>query len=206
MELKELKTQLQDLVDKGFIRPSVSPWGTPVLFVKKNDGTMRLCIDYRQLNKVTIKNRYPLPRIDDLFDQLQGASVFSKIDLRMGYHQLKIKEIDILNTAFKTCYGYYEFLVMPFGLMNVPAAFMDIMNRVFYPYLDKFFIIFTDDILVYSKSVDEHALHLRIVLQTLRDRQLYAKFSKCEFWFNEVVWDMSYQELVSMWILGKSKL
>ena len=135
-ELKELKVQLQDLVDKGFIRPSVSPWGAPVLFVKKKDGTLRLCIDYRQLNKITIKNKYPLPRIDDLFDQLRGASVFSKIDLRSGYHQLKIKETDVPKSAFRTRYGHYEFLVMPFGLTNAPAAFMDLMNRVFHPYLD----------------------------------------------------------------------
>ena len=130
------------------------------MFVKKKDGTMRLCIDYRQLNKVTIKNRYPLPRIDDLFDQLQGVSVFSKIDLRSGYHQLKIKKMDIPKTAFRTRYGHYEFLVMPFGLTNALAAFMDLMNRVFHPYLDQFVIMFIDDILVYSKNEDEHAMHL----------------------------------------------
>ena len=158
-----------------------------MLFVKKKDGTIRLCIDYRQLNKVTIKIRYPLPRIDDLFDQLQGASVFSKIDLRSGYHQLKIKETDILKMAFRTRYGHYEFLVMPFRLTNAPVAFMDLMNKVFHPYLDQFVIVFIDDILVYSKDVDEHAIHLRIVLQTLRDRGLYVKFSKCEFWLNEIV-------------------
>ncbi|WRX23768.1 Reverse transcriptase domain - like 10 [Theobroma cacao] len=141
-ELKELKVQLQELVDKGFIRPSISPWGAPILFVKKKDGTLRLCIDYRQLNIMTIKNKYPLSRIDDLFDQLQGAIVFSKVDLRSG---------------------------------------------VFHPYLDKFVIVFIDDILVYSRDNDEHAIHLRIVLQTLRERQLYAKFSKCEFWLQEVV-------------------
>ena len=135
-ELKELKVQLQELLDKGFIRPSFSPWGAPVLFVKKKDGTLRLCIDYRELNKVTIKNKYPLPRIDDLFDQLQGASVFSKIDLRSGYHQLKIKAEDIQKTAFRTRYGHYEFLVMPFGLTNALGAFMDLMNRVFKDYLD----------------------------------------------------------------------
>ncbi|EOY00066.1 Retrotransposon protein [Theobroma cacao] len=186
-ELKELKAQLQVLVDKGFIRPSISPWGAPVLFVKKKDGTLRLCIDYRQLNRVTIKNKYPLPRIDDLFDQLRGAMVFSKIDLRSGYYQLRIKEQDVPKTAFRTRYGHYEFLVMPFGLTNAPAVFMDLMNRVFHPYLDKFVIVFIDDILVYSKNDDEHAAHLRIVLQTLRERQLYAKFSKCEFWLKEVV-------------------
>ena len=148
-----------------------------MLFVKKKDGTLRLCVDYRQLNRVTIKNKYPLLRIDDLFDQLQGARVFSKIDLRSGYHQLRIREIDIPKTAFRTRYGHYKFLVMPFGLTNAPAAFMDLMNRVFHPYLDQFVIVFIDDILVYSKSADEHALHLQIILQTLRDRQLYAKFS-----------------------------
>ncbi|KAA3464255.1 DNA/RNA polymerases superfamily protein [Gossypium australe] len=185
-ELVELKAQIQELLDRGFIRPSVSPWGAPVLFVKKKDGTMRMCIDYRQLNKLTIKNRYPLPRIDDLFDQLKGASVFSKIDLRSGYHQLKVKEADIHKTAFRTRYGHYEFLVMPFGLTNAPAAFMDLMNRVFQPYLDRFVVVFIDDILVYSKSEEEHDAHLHVVLQVLREKQLYAKFSKCEFWLKEV--------------------
>ncbi|WRX22621.1 Reverse transcriptase domain - like 10 [Theobroma cacao] len=154
MELKELKVQLQDLVDKGFIRSSTSHWGTVVLFVKKKDGTLQLCIEYRQLNRVTIKNKYPLPRIDDLFDQLQGATVFSKIDLRSGYHQLKIKEQDVPKTAFRTRYRHYEFLVMPFGLTNAPIAFMDLMNMVFHSYLDKFVIVFIDDILVYSKDDD----------------------------------------------------
>ena len=152
LELKELKLQLQELLEKGFIRPSVSPWGAPVLFVKKKDGTLRLCIDYRQLNKLTIKNKYPLPRIDDLFDQLKGASIFSKIDLRSGYHQLKIKDADMHKTAFRTRYGHYEFLVMPFGLTNAPAAFMDLMNRVFRSYVDQFVVVFIDDILVYSKD------------------------------------------------------
>ena len=151
-ELKELKTQLQELVDRGFIRHSISPWGASVLFVKKKDDTWRLCIDYRQLNKVTIRNKYPLPRIDDLFDQLQGARVFSKIDLRSEYHQLRIRESNIPKTAFRTRYGHYEFLVMSFGLTNAPVAFMDLMNRVFRPYLDRFFIVFINDILVYSRS------------------------------------------------------
>ncbi|GJU51283.1 putative reverse transcriptase domain-containing protein [Tanacetum coccineum] len=152
IELKELKDQLQELLERGFIRPSVSPWGAPVLFVKKKDGSMRLCIDYRELNKITIRNRYPLPRIDDLFDQLQGAKHFSKIDLRSGYHQLRVKEQDISKTAFRTRYGHYEFLVMPFGLTNAPAVFMDLMNRVFHEFLDKFVIVFIDDIMVFSKS------------------------------------------------------
>ncbi|KAL0556706.1 hypothetical protein IC582_005221 [Cucumis melo] len=185
-ELKELKVQLQELLDKGFIRPSVSPWGAPVLFVKKKDGSMRLCIDYRELNKVTVKNRYPLPRIDDLFDQLQGATVFSKIDLRSGYHQLRIKDDDIPKTAFRSRYGHYEFIVMSFGLTNAPAVFMDLMNRVFREFLDTFVIVFIDDILIYSKTEAEHEEHLRMVLQTLRDNKLYAKFSKCEFWLKQV--------------------
>ena len=168
-ELKELHIQLQELLDKGFIRPSHSPWGAPVLFVKKKDGALRMCIDYRELNKVTIKNRYPLPRIDDLFDQLKGSVVFSKIDLRSGYHQLKIKETDTFKSALRTRYGHYEFLVMPFGLTNAPAAFMDLMNRVFKTYLDKFVIVFIDDILIYSKNQEEHAEHLRIVLRILTE-------------------------------------
>ncbi|KAL0548986.1 hypothetical protein IC582_013465 [Cucumis melo] len=166
-----------------------------MLFVKKKDGILRLCIDYRQLNKVRISNKYPLPQIDDLFDQLCGASVFSKIDLRSGYHQLKVKESDIPKIAFRTRYGHYEFLVMPFGLTNAPAAFMDLMNRVFHSYLDQFVIVFIDDILVYSESKEKHVEHLRIVLQTLWDRELYAKFSKCEFWLDRVV---SLGHMVSM--------
>nr|GFA70755.1 reverse transcriptase [Tanacetum cinerariifolium] len=147
---------------------------------------MRLCIDYRELNKITIRNRYPLPRIDDLFDQLQGAMHFSKIDLRCGYHQLRVKEQDISKTAFRTRYGHYEFLFMPFGLTNAPAVFMDLMNRIFHEFLDKFVIVFIDDILVFSKSKEEHEDHLRTVLQTLRQEKLYAKFSKCEFWLSSV--------------------
>ena len=185
-ELKELKEQLKDLLEKGFIRPSSSPWGAPVLFVRKKDGSLRMCIDYRQLNKVTIKNKYPLPRIDDLFDQLQGAKWFSKIDLRSGYHQVRVREKDIPKTAFRTRYGHFEFRVMSFGLTNAPTVFMDLMNNVFRPFLDLFVIVFIDDILVYSRSEAEHADHLRIVLGVLRTRELYAKFSKCEFWLNSV--------------------
>ena len=185
-ELEELKIQLQELLDLGFIRPSVSPWGAPVLFVKKKDGTLRMCIDYRELNKLTLKNKYPLPRIDDLFDQLRGAGVFSKMDLRSGYHQLKVRHDDVPKTAFRTRYGPYEFTVMPFGLTNAPAVFMDLMNRVFHPYLDKFVLVFIDDVLIYSKNEKEHEEHLRTTLETLRAEKLYAKFSKCEFWLNEV--------------------
>ena len=149
--------------------------------MKKKYGSMRMCIDYRQLNKATIKNKYPLPRIDELFDQLQGAKVFSKIDLRSGYYQLRIKPDDISKAAFRTRYGHFEYLVMPFRLTNAPATFMDLINRVFRPYLDQFVIVFIDDILVYSSNESEHEEHLRTVLETLRKYQLYAKFSKCEF-------------------------
>lgn len=185
-ELSELKKQLEELLEKNFIRPSVSPWGAPVLLVKKKDGSMRICVDYRQLNKVTIKNKYPLPRIDDLMDQSIGASIFSKIDLRSGYHQIKVKDEDVQKTAFRTRYGHYEYSVMPFGVTNAPGVFMEYMNRIFHEYLDRFVVVFIDNILVYSKSVAEHAEHLRIVLEVLKERKLYAKLSKCEFWLKEV--------------------
>ena len=156
------------------------------MFVKKKVKTLRLCIDYRQLNRVTIKNRYPLPRIDELFDRLRGVRVYSKIDLHTGYHQLRVREADIPKTAFRTQYGHFEFTVMLFGLTNAPTAFMDLMNRVFQLFLDQFVVVFVDDILIYSQSEVEHEDHLRIVLQLLRDHQLYVKFSKCEFWLVEV--------------------
>nr|GEW62814.1 putative reverse transcriptase domain-containing protein [Tanacetum cinerariifolium] len=184
-EMQELANQLKELQDKGFIRPSSLPWGAPVLFVKKKDGSFRMCIDYRELNKLTIKNRYPLPRIDDLFDQLQGSRYLSKIDLRFGYHQLRVREEDIPKTAFRTRYGHFEFTVMPFGLTNAPAVFMDLMNRVCRPYLDKFVIVFIDDILIYSKSKDEHEVHLKLILELLKKEKLFGKFSKCEFWLQE---------------------
>jgi hypothetical protein len=185
-ELEELKKQLQELLDKGFICPSTSPWGCPALFVKKKDESLRLCIDYRPLNAVTIKNKYPLPRIDVLFDQLVGAKVFSKIDLRSGYHQIKIRASDIPKTAFSTRYGLYEFLVMSFGLTNALAYFMYLMNSVFMPELDKFIVVFINDILVYSKNKEEHVGHLHVVLQRLREHHLYAKLSKCDFWLKEI--------------------
>nr|GFB36035.1 putative reverse transcriptase domain-containing protein [Tanacetum cinerariifolium] len=185
-EMKELADQLQELTDKGFIKPSSSTWGAPVLFVKKKDGSFWMCIDYQELNKLTVKNCYPLPRIDDLFDQLQGSSVYSKINPRSGYLQLRVREEDIPKTTFKTRYGHYEFQVMPFGLTNVPAVFMDLMNRVCKPYLDKFMIIFIDDILIYSKDEKEHEEHLKAILELLKKEELYAKFSKCEFWIPKV--------------------
>nr|GEU57629.1 reverse transcriptase domain-containing protein [Tanacetum cinerariifolium] len=190
-EMKELAEQLQELTDKGFIRPSSSPWGASVLFVKKKDGSLWMCIDYRELNKLTVKNRYLLPRIDDLFDQLQGSSIYSKIDLRSVYHQLRVREEDIPKTAFRTRYGHYEFHVMPFGLTNAPPVFMDLMNRVCKPYLDKFVIVFIDDILIYSKSKKDHEGHLRQILNLLKKDELYAKFSKCEFWISRKLCSVS---------------
>ncbi|GJV67335.1 putative reverse transcriptase domain-containing protein [Tanacetum coccineum] len=163
-EIKELSEQLKELSDKGFIRPSSSPWGALVLFVKKKDGSFQMCIDYRELNKLTVKNRYPLPRIDDLFDQLQGSSVYSKIDLRSGYHQLRVREEDIPKTAFRTRYGHLVLLLWPFGLTNAPAVFMDLMNR----------------------NQKEHEEHLKQILEVLKKEELYAKFSKCEFWIPKV--------------------
>jgi hypothetical protein len=185
-ELKELKKQLTELQEAGYIRSSSSPWGALVLFVQKKDGSQRMCVDYRSLNDVTMKNKYLLHRIEDLFDQMRGARVFSKIDLRLGYHQMKIRPSDIPKTAFSTRYGLYEFTVMSFGLTNAPAYFMNLMNKVFMEYLDRFIIVFINDILIYSKSESDDEEHLRLVLQKLRDNQLYAKYSKCEFWIDEV--------------------
>jgi hypothetical protein len=180
-EFAELKIQLNELLDKGYIRPSLSPWGCPTLFVKKKDQFLRLCVDYRPLNVVTIKNKYLLPCIDILFDQLAGVRVFSKVDLCSGYHQIKIHLKDVQKTAFSTKYGLYEYLVMSFGLINAPAHFMYLMNYVFILELDKFIVVFIDDILIYSNSEEEHTQHLSVILQRLRDYQLYAKFSKCAF-------------------------
>jgi len=169
-ELVEFKKQIEELMAKQFIRPSTSPWGAPVLLVKKKDGSSCLCVDYKQLNKMTIKNKYPLPRIDDMMDQLHGSSVFSKIDLQSGYHQILLKADDVQKTAFGSRYGHYEYVVMPFGVTNAPAVFMDYMNRIFRPFLDKFVVVFIDDILIYSKTQKEHAEHLRLVLGVLREK------------------------------------
>jgi hypothetical protein len=180
-DLVELKKQIDELLEKGYIRSSTSPWAAPMFYAKKKDGTKRMCIDYRSLNEVAIKNKYPLPWTEDLFDQLRGASVFSKIDLRSGYHQLRIRPSDIPKTTFITKYGLYEFTVLSFGLMNVPGYFMYLMKSVFMDYLDKFVVVFIDDILIYSQNEQENEEHLRKVLQRLRDCQLYVKLSKCEF-------------------------
>jgi hypothetical protein len=186
-ELVELKKQVDELLEKGYIRPSTFPWAAPVLFMKKKDGTKRMCIDYRAMNEVTVKNKYLLPRTEDLFDQLRGAGVFSKIDLRLGYHQLKIRPSDIPKTTFITKYGLYEYTVMSFGLTNASAFFMYLMNGVFMDYLYKFVVVFIDDILIYSQNEEEHEEHLKMALQQLREHQSYAKLSKCEFWISEVM-------------------
>lgn len=185
-EMKELKLHLEELLKKGYIHPSVSPWGDVVLFMKKKDGTLILCIDFEELNKVIVKNKYPLSWIDDLFDQMKDAKIFSKIDLRSGYHQVRIKVEDISKNLFRTRYGHYEFTVVPFGLSNAPIVFMCLMNGVFRDYLDKFVIVFLDDILVYSKSEEEHEQHLKMVLQVLREHRLYAKVSKCSFYQKKI--------------------
>jgi hypothetical protein len=186
LELVEIKLQLKEMMDKSYNRPSVSPWGAPILFVKNKNGTLRLCIDYRQLNKTTIKNKYPLPRIDDLFEQLMGAYIFSKIELRSRYHQVRIKDEDIHKTTFRTRYGHYEFVVVPFGLTNALATFMCLMNNVLNKFLDGFVLVFIDDILIYSKNREEHEEHLKLVLQVLREHRIYAKFSKCDFFQKQV--------------------
>jgi hypothetical protein len=178
--------KLDELLKKGYIHPSVSPWGASILIVNKKHGTLRLCIEFRQLNKFTIKNKYPFPRIDDLFDQLKGARIFFNIDLRLGYHQVMINEEDISKTTFRKIYGHYEFTVVPFGLSNDPTIFMCLMNGVFMEYLDKFVIVFLDDILVYSKLEEKHEQYLRMVLQFLREYKLYAKLSECIFYQKKI--------------------
>jgi hypothetical protein len=170
------------LLEKKYIRPSVSPWGAPFLFVKKKDSTLRLCIDYRKLNKMTIKNKYSLPRMNDLFDQVGGAKIFSKLDLQSDYHQVRIKDEDINKKTFQTRYRHYKFIVIPFGLTNTPTPFMCLINSIFSQYLDNFMVVFIDNILVYSKTEEEHDEHLRIVLKTLKKHKLYKKFVKCDFY------------------------
>jgi hypothetical protein len=180
-ELQELKKQIEKMLADGYIRPSVSPYGAPVLFVKKKTGELRLCVDYRMLNKITIKNRYPLPRVDELLDRLHSAKYFTKLDLASGYHQIRIAPEDIPKTAFRTRYGHYEYTVMPFGLCNAPATFQRLMNDVFRQQLDKSIIVYLDDILIYSRTAAEHRKHVEEALRLLREHKLYAKLSKCEF-------------------------
>ena len=185
-EIDEIKKQLTELLEKGLVQPSKSPFGAPILMVKKKDGTLRMCIDYRALNAITIKNRYPLPRVDELFDRLQGAKYFSKIDLRSGYWQIRIHPDDVPKTAFRTRYGHFEWLVLPMGLTNAPATFMHLMHEIFRPFLDDFVIVFLDDILIYSKNLIDHRRHLRTVLDVLRQNKLYAKKSKCDFFRDHI--------------------
>ena len=180
-ELEEMKKQIDEALGLGFIRPSISPWGSPVLFTPKKDGSLRMCIDYRALNKNTIKNQVPLPRIDEVWDQVGGSNYFSTLDLRSGYHQIRIKESDIEKTAFRTRYGQFEYLVTPFGLAGAPGCFQTLMNNIFRPYLDEFILVYLDDILIYSKTKEEHLKHIRIVLELLRKHKLYGKRSKCDF-------------------------
>lgn len=186
LELDELRRQLDSLLNKGFIEPSSSPWGAPILFAKKKDGSLRLCVDYRALNAVTVRNSFPPPRIDELFDRLHGATVFSRLDLSSGYYQIAMDSNDVEKTAFRTRYGHYQFKVMPFGLTNAPATFMSLMNQVFYDYVDDFIIIYLDDILVYSRNDQQHLAHLEKVLQRLQNHQLYVKMSKCAFFLSSI--------------------
>jgi hypothetical protein len=186
LELEEVKRQLTELIDMGFIQPSKSPYGAPILFVPKKNGKLRMCIDYRALNKITVKNRYPLPRIDELMDQLHGATTFSKLDLQSGYWQIRIAEQDVPKTAFRTRYGHFEWKVMPFGLTNAPATFQHLMNKILQPYLDKFVVVYLDDILIFSKTPEEHLEHVAKVLEVLKDNQLYVGLDKCAFGLSEI--------------------
>jgi hypothetical protein len=185
-ELKELQMQLEEIPKKRYICQSVSPWGAPILFVKNKDVMMRLCIDFRKLNKVTIKNKYHFPRINYLFDQLRGVNIFSNIDLRYGYYHVRINEEEIRKNSFRTRYKHYEFTVVSFILSNAPVVFMCLMNAVFKSYLDMFVIVFLDDILIYSKYKEEHKNHLRMVMQAFRNHKLYEKLSKCLFYHRQI--------------------
>jgi len=186
-DLGELRRQLEELIDAGFVRPSKAPYGAPVLFQKKADGSLRMCVDYRALNKVTIKNKYPVPLVQDLMDRLSGASVFTKLDLRSGYWQVRIAEGDEHKTTCVTRYGSYEFLVMPFGLTNAPATFCNLMNDVLYEFLDDFVVVYLDDIVVFSRSMNEHVVHLSRVLSRLREHKLFVKKEKCDFASAEIM-------------------
>jgi Reverse transcriptase (RNA-dependent DNA polymerase) len=179
-EQNELKSQIELLLEKGLIRPSVSPWGAPVLFAPKKDGGLRMCLDYRALNKLAVKDKCPTPRVDELFDRLHGATHFSNIDLRSGYYQIRVREGDVPKTCICTRYGSFEFLVMPFGLTNAPSTFQALMNEVFRDYVDNFILVYLDDVLIFSRSEEEHKRHVEMVLQQLRDEKLFAKLSKCE--------------------------
>ena len=185
-EQAECQRQIEDGLAKGHIRPSTSPWGSPVLFVKKKDGSFRMCIDYRALNALTVKNRTPLPRIDDLIDQLRGAKWFTSLDLRQGYNQLRMSEESIPLTAFKTKWGLFEYTVLPFGLCGAPASFQTLMNDLFRAYLDQWLVIYLDDMLIYDRDLETHAQHVATVLQTLRENKLYIKESKCDWFKTEV--------------------
>lgn len=185
-ESQEVECQLADYLARGFIRHSILPWASPILLVKKKDGSMRMCIDYHGLNAIIVKNKYPLPSVDELFDQLHGTQYFSKIDLCSRYHQVPIQTEDIAKTAFRTKFEYYEFLVMPFGLTNAPTTFMTLMDSALRPYLGKVVVVFLDDILIFNKIKEEHLEHLRLVFEKLQTHSLYAKQSKCDFFKNEI--------------------
>ena len=186
LENEEIKHQIQELLQKGHIRPSSSPCGSPIVLVQKKDGTWWLCIDYRALNKITVRNRYLIPRIDDLLDQLRGSKFFSKIDLKSGYHQVPIEQTDVWKTAFKSKEGLFEWLVMPFGLTNAPATFMRMMDNLLHPFTNSFVVVYLDDILIFNRSWEEHLQHIQQVLNTLRQHQLYANLEKCSFGMTQI--------------------